>query len=177
MDVRLLAGDRSDPGVAMTALKTILFFILVPFLCIGMVPLYLVMTERPLFSFGAFRWVALLFWLFGWMVLIWCCRDFIVWGHGTPNPLDPPRELVVKGLYRVARNPMYIGATAVLVGWVFWSPSLPILLMPVICFTASYLFVVFYEEPHLRKTFGGVYDAYCQSVPRWLPPVDKKPAP
>jgi protein-S-isoprenylcysteine O-methyltransferase Ste14 len=153
----------------MTALKTILFFLLVPALCLGVVPTLVMQTNAPLFDPGPCRWAAVPLWLAGWTVLVWCCWNFTVQGRGTPNPLDPPRELVVTGLYRYVRNPIYNAATAVLVGWAFWSPSLPILLMPIICFAASYLSVKFYEEPHLRKTFGTVYEEYCKSVPRWIP--------
>ena len=153
----------------MTALKTILFFLLIPGLCLGAVPVWLIQTTPELFSLGLFRWLAVPLLLVGWTVIIWCCWNFTVQGCGTPSPFDPPRELVLVGLYRYVRNPIYIGATIVLVGYVFWSPSLPILLMPVICFSAANLFVRFYEEPHLHKTFGTAYEYYCRSVPRWLP--------
>jgi protein-S-isoprenylcysteine O-methyltransferase Ste14 len=153
----------------MAALKTFLFFLLVPVLCMGVVPALILRTNAPLFDPGLWRWAAVPLWLAGWVVLVWCCWSFTVRGHGTPNPLDPPRELVITGLYRYVRNPIYIAATAVLVGWAFWSPSLPILLMPFICFAASYLFVTLYEEPHLRKTFGAAYEEYYKSVPKWIP--------
>jgi len=160
----------------MTALKTSLFFLLVPVLCLGGVPLYILRTGIPLFDPGSWCWVAVPLWLVGWTVLVWCCWSFTL-GRGTPNPLDPldpPKELVVTGLYRTVRNPIYNAATAVLVGWAFWSPSLPILLMPVLCFAASYLFVRFYEEPHLRKTIGAAYDASCKSVPGWIPKLFRR---
>jgi protein-S-isoprenylcysteine O-methyltransferase Ste14 len=153
----------------MTTIKTILFFLLVPVLCLGVVPALILRTNGPLLDPGPWRWAAVPLWLVGWVVLIWCCWNFTVQGGGTPNPLDPPRELVVAGLYRYVRNPIYIAATAILVGWALWSPSLPILLMPVICFAASILFVLFYEEPLLRKKFGSAYEQYCKSVPRWIP--------
>ncbi|HEX7541123.1 MAG TPA: isoprenylcysteine carboxylmethyltransferase family protein [Anaerolineales bacterium] len=153
----------------MTALKTILFFLLVPGLCLGVVPLLIIPTNAPLFDPGFWRWAAVPLWLAGWTVLVWSCWSFAIHGRGTPNPLDPPEKLVVTGLYRYVRNPIYIAATAILVGWTFWSPSLPILFMPVICFAVSYLFVIFYEEPHLRKTFCAAYEEYCQFVPRWIP--------
>jgi protein-S-isoprenylcysteine O-methyltransferase Ste14 len=159
----------------MTALKTIIFFLLVPGVCMGVVPVWLVLTEPAWFSFGAFRWLVIPLWLAGWAALGWCFWNFTVQGRGTPNPLDPPRKLVVTGLYRSIRNPMYIGATIILVGYVLWSPSLPILLMPVICFGAAYLFVRYYEEPHLRKTFGATYENYCCAVPRWIPHWKRSP--
>lgn len=153
----------------MTALKTVLFFILVPGLCLGAVPVWLMITTPPLFSFGVLRWLAVPLWLAGWTVIVWCCRDFTVRGRGTPNPLDPPRALVVSGSYHYVRNPIYLGAVAILAGYVFWSPSPPILLMPPIGLLASVSFVHFYEEPHLRKTFGAAYEQYCRQVPGWIP--------
>ena len=158
----------------MTAVKTILFLLLVPGLLLGVLPAWLISTGTPLFSFGIFRWLAIPLWLSGWAGMLWCMWAFTVKGHGTPAPVDPPVELVISGLYRFVRNPMYVSGLVILAGCVLWSPSLPILLCPLLFFTAAYLFIVFYEERHLRKIFGTGYDAYCLSVPRWLPRLKKK---
>ena len=82
-----------------------------------------------------------------------------------------PRELVVSGLYRFVRNPMYDGALLVLFGHVLWFPSLSLHVCPIIFFVSFHLFVVLYEERTLRKTFGAAYEQYCRDVPRWLPRV------
>ena len=153
----------------LTALKTILFMLLVPGLLLGAMPIWLVHTDTALFSFGVLRWLAVPFWVAGTAVMLWCAWAFTVRGHGTPSPTDPPRELVVSGLYRYVRNPIYLGVLAVFVGYVLWHPSRAILLCPVLVAVSSHLFVIFYEEPHLRKTFGAAYKEYCQSVPRWIP--------
>ena len=153
----------------MTALKSALFFLLVALLIQGLVPAFFLNTKTPLVDPGPWRWIAIPLWLVGWPALIWCFWIFTTRGQGTPNPLDPPRQLVVTGLYRYVRNPIYIAALANLVGWSFWSPSLPMLLMPVIGFISSYLFVVFYEEPHLLGTFGSAYQDYCCKVQSWIP--------
>jgi protein-S-isoprenylcysteine O-methyltransferase Ste14 len=153
----------------MTALKTILFMLLVPGLLLGAMPIWLVQTDTALFSFGVFRWLAVPFWGIGTAVMLWCAWAFTVRGRGTPSPTDPPRELVVSGLYRYVRNPIYLGVLAVFVGYVLWHPSRALLLCPLLVAVSSHLFVIFYEEPHLRKTFGPAYDAYCKSVPRWIP--------
>ena len=158
---RLVPGDTS-----VTAFKSVIFFLLVAILIQGLVPAYFLKANTPLVDPGLWRWLAIPLWLAGWPALVWCFWSFTIHGNGTPNPLDPPRQLVVTGLYRYVRNPIYIAAIANLVGWAFWSPSLPMLLMPVIGFIASYLFVVFYEEPHLRRTFKAAYEQYCQTVPR-----------
>jgi protein-S-isoprenylcysteine O-methyltransferase Ste14 len=158
----------------MTALKTILFMLLVPGLLLGAMPIWLVQTDTALFSFGVFRWLAVPFWGIGTAVMLWCAWAFTVRGRGTPSPTDPPRELVVSGLYRYVRNPIYLGVLAVFVGYVFWHPSRAILLCPVLVAVSSHLFVIFYEEPHLRKTFGAAYDAYCKAVPRWVPKLFRR---
>jgi protein-S-isoprenylcysteine O-methyltransferase Ste14 len=153
----------------MTALKTILFMLFVPGLLLVVFPVWLMTTQPALFSFGLFRWLALPLWLAGASGTLWCAWAFTLRGHGTPSPADPPRELVVSGLYRYFRNPIYIGAMLVLLGHVFWHPSRSILWMPVILAVCAHLFVILYEEPHLRKTFGVAYERYCLKVPRWIP--------
>jgi protein-S-isoprenylcysteine O-methyltransferase Ste14 len=153
----------------MTAIKTILFMLLIPGLLLGAMPIWLMKTDTALFSFGILRWLAVPFWAAGTAVMVWCAWAFTVRGHGTPSPTDPPKELVVSGLYRYVRNPIYVGVIIFLLGFVFWHPTRAILLMPAIVAVSSHLFVIFYEEPHLRKAFGSAYEEYCRSVPRWIP--------
>ena len=98
-----------------------------------------------------------------------CVTTFVTSGEGTPAPFDPPRKFVVAGPYRFVRNPMYIGAFIVLFGFGLYEQSAAILLFTLPWLLCAHLFVVIYEEPHLRVTFGALYDAYCHSVRRWLP--------
>ena len=153
----------------MTALKTMFFMLLVPGLLLVLLPCALIGADVALFSFGVFHWLAVPFWSTGAAMLIWCAWAFTVRGKGTPSPTDPPKELVVDGLYHIVRNPIYVGALLFLLGYVFWYPTLSILVMPVLFAVGSHLFILFYEEPHLRKIFGSRYKAYCQAVPRWMP--------
>lgn len=83
-------------------------------------------------------------------------------------PNDPPRKLVVQGLYSCVRNPMYVGVLAVLVGEAMFFASLALLQMAGIMFLLFHLFIVFYEEPALKRQFGESYRRYCAAVPRWL---------
>ena len=76
---------------------------------------------------------------------------------------------MVNGLYRHVRNPIYLSVLAIFLGYVLWHPSRAILFCPLIVAISSHLFVILYEEPHLRKTFGAAYEQYCKSVPRWIP--------
>ena len=79
---------------------------------------------------------------------------FVFIGKGTPVPFDPPRKLVIRGPYHFVRHPMYIGAGITLVGAALFYQSLSILVYAALFFLITHLFVVLYEEPTLRRTFG-----------------------
>jgi protein-S-isoprenylcysteine O-methyltransferase Ste14 len=98
-----------------------------------------------------------------------CVVTFVTRGEGTPAPFDPPRKFVAAGPYRFVRNPMYIGGFVVLFGFGLYERSAAILLFALPWLLLAHLFVIVYEEPHLRATFGLEYDRYCRSVRRWLP--------
>jgi protein-S-isoprenylcysteine O-methyltransferase Ste14 len=98
-----------------------------------------------------------------------CIATFVTRGEGTPAPMDPPRKFVAVGPYQFVRNPMYIGAFLVLGGFGLYEQSPAILLFALPWLVLAHLFVILYEEPHLRATFGTPYDTYCRSVRRWLP--------
>jgi protein-S-isoprenylcysteine O-methyltransferase Ste14 len=98
-----------------------------------------------------------------------CVATFVARGEGTPAPFDPPRKFVAVGPYRFVRNPMYIGGFIVLLGFGLYEQSLAILLFTLPWLLLAHLFVILYEEPHLRHLFGTPYEVYCRSVRRWLP--------
>jgi protein-S-isoprenylcysteine O-methyltransferase Ste14 len=110
----------------------------------------------------------------GTVIALWCVFTFVFIGKGTPAPFDPPRKLVIRGPYRFVRNPMYIGAGMSLAGAALYYESLSILIYAGLFFLITHLFVVLYEEPTLRRTFGDEYEAYCQRVRRWRPHRSKK---
>jgi protein-S-isoprenylcysteine O-methyltransferase Ste14 len=105
----------------------------------------------------------------GALLALWCVVTFVHIGKGTPAPFDPPRRLVVRGPYRFVRNPMYLGGALTLAGAALFYRSLFLLGYDCIFLLAFSLFVLFYEEPTLRRTFGPDYEAYCHRVARWLP--------
>ena len=107
----------------------------------------------------------------GAVIALWCVFAFARIGKGTPAPFDPPRRLVIRGPYRFVRNPMYIGAALALAGAALFYESVPLLAYAVLFLVASHVFVVWYEEPTLRRTFGQEYEAYCRKVRRWWPRV------
>lgn len=152
-----------------TAFKSLLFFILVPGILLGALPYNFSQSHPPLADLGALKYLAFLLWPLGTLIIVWCFWDFTGKGRGTPAPVDPPKDLVISGPYRYTRNPMYLSGILLLLGWVAWSPSWPILIELIIFFAVAHLFVIGYEEPNLRRRFGQSYLLYCRSVPRWLP--------
>lgn len=99
---------------------------------------------------------------------LWCARDFYVRGKGTPAPWMPPTELVIAGLYRYTRNPMYVSGVLIVTGWAIAFGSLVVAGYAVLMAVAFHLRVVQYEEPVLARTFGPAWDDYARRVPRWL---------
>ena len=113
--------------------------------------------------------------LFGLMILaiglaglMWCVRDFYVSGKGTLAPWAPPEKLVVVGLYRYSRNPMYISVELVLLGWAISFGSLFLYLYTLIVLTAFHIRVVWGEERWLARKYGSDWKRYSSQVPRWL---------
>jgi protein-S-isoprenylcysteine O-methyltransferase Ste14 len=101
-----------------------------------------------------------------------CAWDFASTGKGTPAPIDPPKRLVARGLYRLVRNPMYVGVLITLVGEAWLFSSWALLAYAAIVITWQHLFVVFYEEPALKRKFGESYSDYLARTPRWIPRIN-----
>jgi protein-S-isoprenylcysteine O-methyltransferase Ste14 len=147
-----------------------LFIVVVPGSIAGWLPWYISGWRRPRFD-GPLGLVGVFFAVFGWLVLLWCARDFAVRGRGTPNPSDPPRQLVVDGLYRFVRNPMYVAIVTSLLGQAVMYRSSGVVWYAAVVAVAFHLRVVLYEEPKLTELFGGAYAEYTRRVPRWVPRV------
>ena len=109
----------------------------------------------------------------GAAILIACVWEFAWRGLGTPAPFDPPRELVVTGLYRYVRNPMYVGLVVTVVGEAIVFPNLTraLLIEAAAFWVIASLFVMTFEEPVLKSMFAGAYDEYRKRVRRWIPRV------
>lgn len=105
--------------------------------------------------------------LIGASIFLRCVWDFAVEGLGTPAPVDPPKNLVVTGLYRRTRNPMYQGVILLLAAENLLFPDTGLLIYALSIAATFHTFVVLYEEPALRKRFGDSYIEYCNKVPRW----------
>lgn len=119
------------------------------------------------------RWLAAFPSVLGFSVALRCVWDFGWTGHGTPAPVVPPKRLVVVGFYRYVRNPMYLGFAAGWIGlWIVFGHADPVAIAAVAAVALGvHLFVVFYEEPTLRKKFGEDYIDYCRNVRCWWPQV------
>lgn len=117
------------------------------------------------------RWLAAVPSVLGFTVALRCVWDFGWTGHGTPAPIAPPTRLVVVGFYRYVRNPMYVGFAAGWIGlWIVFGHPDPRLIAGVAAAALGvHLFVIFYEEPTLRRMFGAEYEEYCRNVRRWWP--------
>ena len=100
--------------------------------------------------------------------LLWCVRDFYVQGKGTLAPWSPTQNLVVVGLYRYSRNPMYICVVLVLLGWAAAFGSFGLLVYAALVALAFHLRVVYGEEPWLAKKHDSAWQAYVSQVPRWF---------
>lgn len=105
----------------------------------------------------------------GALLALTCIFTFAFVGRGTPAPFDPPRRLVARGPYRLVRNPMYIGAGFALAGAALFYRSLVLAGYAGLFLILTHLFVLLYEEPTLRQTFGKDYEAYCLQTGRWWP--------
>jgi protein-S-isoprenylcysteine O-methyltransferase Ste14 len=105
----------------------------------------------------------------GVAVLLSAFVRFVAEGVGTPAPVAPTRRLVVGGLYRYVRNPMYLAVAATIVGQALALGQV-VLLLYAACFAlVVYAFVRLYEEPTLQRQFGDQYETYRRCVPGWWP--------
>jgi protein-S-isoprenylcysteine O-methyltransferase Ste14 len=152
-------------------LKTVVFTLFVPGIVAGYIPWRLRNDAAPaahgieavisvaVIVVGILIYLHTAFWGFAWT------------GGGTPAPIAPTKRLVVRGLHRFVRNPMYIGVGMIIGGqaWLFHSRSTAIYLGVFAVFVN--LFVLFYEEPTLKRQFGEDYERYRSSVPRWIPRI------
>ena len=149
-------------------LKTILFTILVPGSVLVLIPSW-ILGALPRPESGPLTWLGLLLIVLGAAIYFRCAWEFAVRGLGTPAPIAPTKFLVTTALHRYVRNPMYIGVLGVLLGEAASFRALVLLKYAAFFFAAVYLFVIFYEEPTLRRQFGESYEEYRRSVPRWIP--------
>ena len=125
--------------------------------------------QPALLGFSGFRVLGGIMIAAGLPILLDSFARFAVHGLGTPAPVASPQYLVVTGLYRYVRNPMYVAVLSLIFGQGLLFGSVSILEYGVVVWLAFFLFVVLYEEPTLRDKFGDDYREFCAHVPRWIP--------
>jgi len=156
-----------------SAVGSALFLIIAPGFVAGLAPYWLTgwKVGSPLLGAPAFRYLGAALIGLGAVGLVDSFVRFAVQGLGTPAPVFPTERLVVTGLYRYVRNPMYVAVVAAILGQalLFGSPTLLVYCAAV--WLAFHLFVVAYEEPTLRAHYGPGYAAYRANVRRWVPRV------
>ena len=146
--------------------RAVLAFLALPGVVAFLVPLFLIAPDES----GVFNlWRGFVPLTLGVVGLLWCVREFYVAGRGTLAPWSPPQALVVSGLYRFSRNPMYVAVTALVVGQGLLFARIGILLYGAVLWLCFHIFVIAYEEPTLRRTFGASFERYLANVPRWVP--------
>jgi protein-S-isoprenylcysteine O-methyltransferase Ste14 len=152
-------------------LGSFVFLLLAPGIVGGIVPWWISHWQMlpPLLGFSGFRILGALLIAVGLPMLLDSFARFAIQGLGTPAPVLPTRHLVVSGLYRYVRNPMYVGVSATVFGQGLLFGDVRLLIYGFFVWLAFYVFVFGYEEPKLKKTFGEEYLEFSRNVPRWIP--------
>lgn len=158
-------------GRAGPILGSVVFFVAAPGIVAGWIPYALSRWElRPaLLGLGGIRAVGVILLAASVAVLVDSFARFALEGRGTPAPVAPTNVLVVSGLYRYVRNPMYVAVVGAIVGQGLLLGSRVLLGYAALIWTTFHLFVLGYEEPTLRRQFGVSYEAYRRDVRRWWP--------
>ena len=148
-----------------------LFLVIAPGFVAGLVPWWIShwQLQAAFFGLPSLRVVGGIFITLGIVGLIDSFRRFAVEGLDTPAPVFPTRHLVVSGLYRYVRNPMYVAVVSAILGQALIFGNMRLLEYCGFVWLLFHLFVLVYEEPTLRASFGSEYNAYCADVPRWIP--------
>jgi protein-S-isoprenylcysteine O-methyltransferase Ste14 len=152
-------------------LGSAVFLVLAPGIVAGYVPWRICRWQvaAALLGIPWLRFVGVLLIAAGLPVLLDSFARFALQGLGTPAPIFPTRHLVVSGLFRYVRNPMYVAVVTLIFGQGLLFGSVRVLEYGVAVWVAFFLFVLIYEEPTLRRSFGREYEEFCANVPRWIP--------
>lgn len=152
-------------------LRNLFFTILQPGIVAGVIPFMIAEdliknTLAKPFIFHHFLGITVF--IIGFAIMMICIVSFAENGRGTLSPADPTKRLVVTGFYKFSRNPMYVGVTMILIGEVIFFQSIYLGFYLMFVFIGFNIFILFYEEPRLRKDFGEAYNLYCKQVRRWI---------
>jgi protein-S-isoprenylcysteine O-methyltransferase Ste14 len=155
----------------LAAVTSVGFFALAPGVVAGVMPRYLTdgWTRGEVAGDLLLVVPGVAFVVAGAAVLVHAFATYVIDGLGTPAPAAPTEQLVVGGLNRYVRNPMYLAVVATIVGQALILARPVLLVYAAIAFATMAAFTRLYEEPVLAEQFGARYTAYCREVPRWLP--------
>jgi protein-S-isoprenylcysteine O-methyltransferase Ste14 len=147
------------------------FFVVAPVVVAGVVPWWITRWEfqRAFLGVESTRIIGVALIIVGAVGLLDSFARFALQGLGTPAPIAPTRHLVVTGLYRYVRNPMYVAVVAAIFGQAMLFCDWHLFLYGAAVWLASHLFIITYEEPTLRRTYAEQYETYRANVPRWIP--------
>jgi protein-S-isoprenylcysteine O-methyltransferase Ste14 len=153
------------------AVGSVAFLVVAPGVVAGLVPWLLTRweVEEPLPYWLPLRVVGAALLAFGLVVLLDAFARFVREGLGTPAPVAPTEHLVVGGLYRYVRNPMYLAVGTIIVGQALLLGQLILIPYAALFGLAVWTFVRRYEEPTLVRQFGAEYEEYRRAVPAWWP--------
>ena len=157
----------------LAVLGSAVFLVLAPGFVAGLVPWWIShwRMEDPLLGVAVLRWVGGVLIGIGSVGLLDSFLRFALQGLGTPAPVFPTRHLVVSGLYRYVRNPMYVAVVSTILGQALLLGNGALLEYGALVWLLFHLFVLAYEEPTLRGSFGPEYNEFCTAVPRWIPRI------
>jgi len=152
-------------------LGSALFFVVAPAMLAGVIPWLITHWEfrPPFLAAEATRLAGVVLIVAGVPGVLDSFARFALQGLGTPAPIAPPRKLVVSGLYRYVRNPIYVAVVAVILGQGVLFADWRVLVYGALLWLFFHMAVFVSEEPTLRQSFGAEYEIYCANVPRWLP--------
>ena len=152
-------------------LGSAIFLVIAPGIVAGYVPWRICRWHAgaPLLGISSLRVLGVLLVAVGLPVLLDSFARFALQGLGTPAPIFPTRHLVVSGLFRYVRNPMYVAVLSLILGQGLLFGSIRVLEYGIAVWVGFFLFVVIYEEPTLRNSYGNEYEEFCANVPRWIP--------
>lgn len=151
--------------------RNLLFTILQPGIVAGLIPYLIVRNSLAgiaAWEFTPRHYVGFTVFVLGFVIMIACIASFAIYGRGTLSPADPTKRLVVQGLYRYSRNPMYVGVMMMLVGECIFFQSGTLWLYTVGVFVMFNLFIRYIEEPRLKRDFGDEYVGYSRRVRKWV---------
>src|SRR5215211_4241805 len=153
------------------AIGSAVFFVLAPGMVVGLIPWLLTrwQVREPLPYWMFMRALGAVLLVAGLIALVQAFVRFVVEGLGTPAPVAAPDRLVVGGVYRYVRNPMYVAVVATIVGQALLFGQLGLLIYAAAVWLLVAAFVHLYEEPTLTRRFGADYEAYRRAVPAWWP--------